>query len=136
MTLPKMPTLVSASAIGLVLAASVASAQPYYPAPDTNVGGVTVYAPRTIGRSSIGAPIEIVREQRAVYTGDLDLRTPWGARALHQRIQRAAFDACNDLDMRYTVIEDGNGRDCYRSAVRGAYDQVAYRMGYGQYAGY
>ncbi len=135
MTFPKISTLVSASAIGLMLAASAASAQPYDGSAPT-LGGVTVYAPRHLGRSSIGAPIEIVREQRVVYTGDLDISTPWGARALHLRIQRAATEACDDLDSRYAVIDDGNGRDCYRSAVRGAYDQVAYRTGYGYYAGY
>ncbi|HEY1414690.1 MAG TPA: UrcA family protein [Caulobacteraceae bacterium] len=135
MTFPKLTTLASASAFGLVLAASAASGQPYY-ASDPSVGGVTVYAPRHLGRTSIGAPIEIVRESRVVYTADLDLSTPWGARALHRRIQRAAFDACNDLDSRYTVIEDDNGRDCYRSAVRGAYDEIAYRTNYPAYAGY
>ena len=136
MTFPILPTLVSASAVGLMLVASAASAQPYYGSEPT-LGGVTVYAPRHLGRSSIGAPIEIVREQRVVYAGDLDLSTPWGARALHRRIQRAATEACDDLDSRYAVIDDGNGRDCYRSAVRGAYDQVAYRTGYGgYYAGY
>jgi hypothetical protein len=35
------------------------------------------------------------------------------------------------------VVDDGNGSDCYRSAVRGAYDQAAYRTRYGGYdAGY
>ena len=77
MTFPKPPILVSASAFGLMLATSAATAQPY-DGSDPTLGGVTVYAPRHLGRSSIGAPIEIVREQRVVYTSDLDLGTPPG----------------------------------------------------------
>jgi UrcA family protein len=113
---------------GAALGATASMAQPdygYYPDEPTTVPPVSVYAPRTVGRSAIGAPIQIVREQRVVYTGDLDLRTYWGNRALRHRIQAAARDACDDLDARYPVSAD-NDRDCYHDAVSGAYYQVGY----------
>jgi UrcA family protein len=124
MTLSILRLSAAALAAGAAIGATAVMAQPYYDN-DTNLPGVTVYAPRTVGRSAIGAPIQIVREQRVVYTGDLDLGSYWGNRVLRHRIQRAARDMCNDLEDRYPVSAD-NGNDCYGDAVRDAYYQVDY----------
>jgi UrcA family protein len=122
----------AALAAGAALLASAVYAQTtsgYDQDQATTTGELDIYAPRVVGRSAIGAPIEVVRESRVVYTGDLDLRYSWGVRALRHRIQRAARDACDDLDARYPITEQG-GPDCYKEAVRGAYNQVADRVGY------
>lgn len=126
----RLKTAVSGAALCVALAAPAAIAQPYYPDDTATVGGMTIYGPRVVGRSSIGAPIEYVRESIVVPAADLDLRTGWGMQVLRRRIQRAAYDACYDLDARYPVTADDNGRDCYKSAVRDAFEQVAYRTGY------
>ena len=91
--------------------------------------GVTVYAPRTVGRSAIGAPIEVHTEQVVVPAADLDLNSDWGMQTLRARIRRAASDACQDLDDRYPVSADDGG-DCYGRAVRRAFRDVAYETGY------
>jgi UrcA family protein len=135
----------AAAALGLTLAAGSAAAQsatygpPYYePAyygpdygspPPYTTGELVVIAPRTVGRSAIGAPVQAVREQRVVYADDLDLSTPWGPDTMRARIERAARDACDDLDARYPITVD-DGRDCVSAAVRGAMRQAEYVVGF------
>jgi UrcA family protein len=142
--------IVAAAGLSLALASSAAIAQhlygneplpppsadqppppppPYDYGPPTEASGVTVYAPRTVGRSAIGAPIEVHTEQVVVPTADLDLSSDWGMHALRYRIRRAAHDACEDLDQRYPVSAD-DGDDCYGRAVRRAFEDVAYQTGY------
>lgn len=130
----RMTVGVAALALAGVLSVPSVQAQPYgyYDNPNyvTTAEGVTVYAPRrNYGRSAIGAPIEAVRESRVVYARDLDLSTYWGARALRRRIEHAARDACDDLDVRYPITVDPP-EDCYNGAVRGAMRQVEYRVGF------
>ena len=118
----------AALAAGATLGATATIAQPdygYYADEAPTAPGVTVYAPRTVGRSAIGAPIQIVREQRVVYTDDLDLGSYWGNRALRNRIESAARDMCDDLDARYPVSTDNQG-ECFHNAVRNAYDRIDY----------
>jgi UrcA family protein len=132
----------AALAIAALAGAGSAQAQPYgYDDPDyaaapppaydadATVGGLTIYAPRSYERSAIGAPIETVRESRVVPTDDLDLDTGWGAHVLRVRIQRAAGDACRDLDYRYPAA-GAEGPDCYRTAVRHAMYETVDRLGY------
>jgi UrcA family protein len=139
--------LIAAASLSLALAGTAAMAQPYDDyapppppygdeapaydnAPPTTVPGVTVYAsPRIVGRSAIGAPIEVHREHVVVPIADLDLSTDWGLQALRYRIRRAASDACQDVNDRYPVSAD-DGDDCYGRAVRRAFDEVAYETGY------
>jgi UrcA family protein len=124
------------AAIGLAATApgQVARAQPYdY---STASGGqVTVYAPRVERDPATGADIDVVHESRAVYYGDLDLNSRHGVRVLSDRIERAASDACQDLDNApgLTVIGSESDSDCIGRAVYRAMAQapiaedVAYR---------
>jgi UrcA family protein len=87
---------------------------------------ITVYAPRYRGRSSTtGAPIREVRTSRLVSYRDLDIYSDWGARELHWRIERAAHDACSELDDRYPIGDPDVG-DCVSEAVRNAEHQLPY----------
>jgi UrcA family protein len=133
---------VAAAALAMGLGAGAAQAQPYgyddpgytaAPPPaydaDATVGGLTIYARPYYGRSAIGAPYEIARESRVVPTDDLNLATGWGAHVLRVRIERAASDACRDLDQRYPAPA-AEGPDCYRHAVRDAMYETVDRLGY------
>jgi len=101
----------------------------YYPQPAYTTSDVVVIAPRTAGRSAIGAPIERVRASRIVEFRDLDLSTPWGADALRRRIRSAARDACDELDFRYPITVD-TGDDCFADAVHNAMIRASYVTGY------
>lgn len=123
-------TTLAAAVGGLMLASSVATAQPYDDdyAPAT-VGELTVTAPEVVGRSAIGAPIERVSASRVVEFRDLDLETRWGRDTLRSRIRWAARSACDELDARYpTTVEDPS--DCYRDAVRTGMVRASYVTGY------
>jgi UrcA family protein len=123
------------AAAGLAIVAMPAKAQDpyygggYYPEPAYTTPDVIVTAPRTMGRSAIGAPIERVRASRVVEFRDLDLSRPWGADALRYRIRSAARDACDELDFRYPITVD-TGADCYNDAVHNAMIRASYVTGY------
>jgi UrcA family protein len=74
-------------------------------------------------RTSSGAPIQIVSEQRVVETGDLDLRYNADVRELRRRIADTAVDACNSVERHVDVPLDSN-RDCVRDATRDAMAQA------------
>lgn len=93
--------------------------------------GVTVYAPRTVGRSDIGAPIQEVRASRVVRFDDLDLDSRWGAHVLKVRIERAANQACDELDQDYPISDDST--PCRQTAVDHAMYQVREMTGYPVY---
>ncbi len=121
------------AAAGLALAVGAvppAKAQPY----DTysSSGDITVYGRPYERDPATGAQIDTVREQRAVRIADLDLNTHWGARMLRHRVQRAAAEMCDDLDMRYVTVDSGS-RDCYRDAVRDAMAQAEDIVGHPLY---
>ena len=91
---------------------------------ETRFGDVIVRAPRRAGRdSATGAPIETAVAQREVRYDDLDLNSRWGAHELRVRIDRAARDACDEIDQRYTVI-DTDDTSCVRRAVQDALYQT------------
>jgi UrcA family protein len=130
------------AALGLSFTA--AQAQPYYddysdtyaPAPDDTYApapdayaydtapGITVYAhPYRQPRASNGAPIVHMTASRVVPIDDLDLGTGYGRYVMRQRVERAAVDACRDLDTTPGYVPDvgESDVDCQRRAVADAY---------------
>jgi len=118
-----------ASAFGLALAATAASAQDYdrygnrvYE--DQSGETVIIHAPRYRPQvGDLGAPIQNVAMSRPVRFDDLDLRTAYGVRTLHNRIRYTARALCRDLDARYPVNDTDNWT-CYRRAVSDAFNQA------------
>ena len=96
----------------------------------TTTEGVTVTAPRHVGRSEIGADIDLVSASRTVRYDDLDVGTGYGAHVLKARIEHAAREACDQLDRDYPDAADRDGRDCYSDAVRDGLHDAAYQIGY------
>jgi UrcA family protein len=89
------------------------------------VGDITVYATPRQERSYNGAPIDMVRVSRVVPIADLDLSTYAGVHELHSRVERAAADACDQLDNTPGLIPvQGDDSDCQHDAVRRAMDQA------------
>jgi UrcA family protein len=103
---------------------------PGYPPPAYNddtpyAGGVTVTAPPRHERTASGAEIDRVTASRVVDVSDLDLSTDWGVHELHARVERAAADACEELDNTpglYPV--DSSDADCQHRAVHRAMASV------------
>ena len=67
---------------------------------------ITIVAPRVVkrkivGRTPIGAPIEVVTLSRPVSYGDLDLATEEGRATLRKRIEDTAKKTCKELDVMY-----------------------------------
>ena len=117
-----------AGALGVSLIPLPSAAQTYddgYNGPPRGREEVIIQAPRYHGpsRSTIGAPIQTEGMSEPVRYDDLDLRTDWGARALHERIRYTAQRLCRELDRRYPVTVSG-GPDCYHMAVADAMDQA------------
>ena len=102
---------------GAALPATVAFVAAAALAQATNVGGVTVTAPRTIGRDPAGAAIERVSMSQRVRTSDLDLRTRIGAAELDKRIASAARTMCRQLESLYPVGAP-DAQTCARRSVR------------------
>lgn len=114
--------LAAAAALALTLNVAPVHAQSYDDDAYTT-SGVTVYAPRTVGRSEIGAPIEEVHASRVVHFDDLNLDTRYGAHVLRARIEHAADEACDQLDQDYPV-DAGDNPPCRQTAV----DRAEYRV--------
>ncbi|HEY2178609.1 MAG TPA: UrcA family protein [Caulobacteraceae bacterium] len=128
-------SLIGAAALAALTFAGGATAQSssYQPSayePAYTTGDITVYAPRYQPRTSEGAPTYRVRASRLVHTGDLDLSTYWGAREARARIERAAREACNQVEPRFPMINDPSGPDCMGGAVRHAMYEVEYNLGF------
>ena len=94
-----------------------------YQGPSDEVGSVTVHAAPRFGRdAATGAPYELVSASRVVDYSDLDPYSAYGAHVLRIRIQRAAEDACNQIDAEYPNTTDDQP-PCVRTAVqRAMYD--------------
>jgi UrcA family protein len=87
---------------------------------------VIVQAPeyyRSERDSATGAPIRDVALQSEIAYDDLDLRSGWGARELHNRVAREARSLCARLDARFPVTADGSP-NCYRTAYNDAMEQA------------
>jgi UrcA family protein len=127
----------AAATLGLSFA-SQAAAQPYYdepaydqPAPASDygtdtaaeVGGITVTPDYGRERDVNGIPTERVYASRVVPISDLDLSTGWGVHVLHDRVARAAGDACRQLDNEWPQglsPIDSNDGNCKTRAIRHA----------------
>jgi UrcA family protein len=122
--LPKKMALLATAAAAFGFAVSAAPAQEYTYSYSTAPGyygpppeEVIIEAPRYHApqRSTIGAPIEDVAMSRTIRFDDLDLRTPWGAHALRDRIAYTARTLCNRMDFVYPV-STSDSPPCYRTA--------------------
>ena len=91
---------------------------------ETRMGEVIVRAPRRAERDpATGATIDTVTATREVRYDDLDLNSRWGAHVLRVRIDRAAQDACEELEQRYTIVRPDDST-CVRRAVQEAVYQT------------
>lgn len=134
MTSKTFGALLWTTALGAVAALGLAAASPAQPydeptydqgASDYTTGDIVVQAPRyRQERSFNGAPIVWARASRVVDYSDLDLSTRWGVNRLHRRVERAAFDACDELTHQEIAglypVDDPNNVDCVHRAVADA----------------
>jgi UrcA family protein len=123
----------------LLLLGATANAQEYgygyedtaYSAPDEDVTvSVPRYAPQ---RSRLGAPYRNISMSKAVYVGDLNLRTRHGVRIMRDRISDTARSMCHQLNVRYPITAPGSP-GCYTTAMNDAMYQaniaIAQERGY------
>ncbi len=80
--------------LGLALAASAGATNRLAPVTMRAAPIVSV----TVGRSRLGAPIEVLMTTRAVSYADLDLATRSGAAMLRHRVHAAVWSACHQLN--------------------------------------
>jgi len=120
-------TLATAAAALSLGVATSSNAQPYYGEPGyydepAQAGEIIVRPERWPGRTYNGIPTERVYASRVVDVSDLDLNTPWGAHVLYRRVERAAADACDELNMQWThgLYPIDQDADCKARAVRHA----------------
>lgn len=106
-------------------AGGLALGDPATVAQTTTGQGITVTAPRQIGRSPYTrAPITEVTESRVVTYHDLDLTGPTGLGALDKRIATAAREACRDLETHHPLGAPDR-LTCQKQAVASAREQLA-----------
>ncbi|HYM35153.1 MAG TPA: UrcA family protein [Steroidobacteraceae bacterium] len=109
------------TALGLALAGGAVVAA-------ENVTNITIEAQRSqvVGRSALGAPIELVTISRHVNYADLDLVTPAGAAALEKRVGNTATELCKKLDRIYPYTAKGteSTQSCIKKASDDAMAQV------------
>ena len=87
--------------------------------------GITVLAPyvvhrKVVGRSTIGAPIEVLSVSRSVTYADLNLTKASDAAELKKRISDTAKDACLYLYSRYNGISQptiSSNKSCVQEAT-------------------
>lgn len=113
-----LQTLGPALLAGLIMAGSALADE--LPAITIGAGVVTK---STLGRSSLGAPVEQVTVTHRVSYSDLDLTTQTGAAELRKRVQDTARLACQQLDDLYPT-EARNEQECTRTATAQASSQV------------
>jgi len=110
--------LVLAALVSVVPAAVLVAQQP------AQVPEVKIEATRqvkTVGRSTIGAPIDVVSLSHAVSYKDLDLSTSAGADTLRSRISDTAKATCNQLDALYPLNKDAEQTQrCVKQATDSA----------------
>ena len=116
---PKLPLAIGA----VVTVGAMLGLDPPVQAQDSSAQAIVVTAPRQVGRTSTGAPIESVTVVRHVSYRDLDLRAAIGVAKLNQRVSSAANGACRELEQKYPIGEpDAVG--CAKQAVADAKKQV------------
>jgi UrcA family protein len=113
--------LALAGTVGLALALGPAAAQDYgryadRPNYDSDAPEhVEVIVPRYRERNYFGAPIIHASMSSRVYTGDLDLRSDWGAHRLKARLVSAAIGLCSQIDISHPAVAEDNAH-CERYA--------------------
>jgi len=127
--------LLPAAAAGLVITSVDVFAQPAssQASGGTRVEEVYVVAPhevtrKTVGRSTIGAPIEEVTLTHRVSYADLDLTKQADIDALNARVKDSAARGCQELDQLYPAALDLTSpmpKTCTEMAMDGAMPQVA-----------
>src|SRR6185437_15626236 len=113
--------LVFPAAAGVMLVGVLVSGGPVM-AKD-RLGGVTVTAPRFIGRDADGVPIERVSMSATVRVADLDLRTPHGVGELNKRVRDVAASLCQRLEADYP-IGSPEFTACVKEAITDASSQT------------
>jgi UrcA family protein len=115
-------TVPSLAILGAMLAGAAALAQP--------VEEITIIAPhqvhrKTVGRTTIGAPIEEISLSHKVDYTDLDLRKPDDLATLKARIADMAKEGCDELDQLFPLDKDRDkNKQCVRDATAQAQAQL------------
>jgi len=88
--------------------------------------GAPIERTRVVGRSEIGAPIEVIELRRQVSYADLDLKKYADVMKIKSRIQKVAKESCKDLSNMFPLNpSDISEVDrCTRKAVAGTKEQV------------
>jgi len=115
----KLYTRTSLTIAGLIVAGAAMAAEP--PAEITITA--TQQAKVVVGRTAIGAPIELVTLTRHVSYSDLDLSKSADAATLEGRVTQTVKDACKELDDRYP-LEPNTASECIKTSTDKAMVQV------------
>lgn len=108
-------------AASLLLSGEKAAAQP--PIEEISIVAPHEITRKTVGRGSLGMPIEEVTLTHRVGFKDLDLKTEAGAKALEKRIKEVVKHACYELDELYPKSRSENRR-CESKARESAQPQM------------
>jgi UrcA family protein len=122
-----LSALALAAAGALTLIATPSFAQDYSDkvAYDDEIIVTAPYVHREVtGRDASGARIETLTTERAVETGDLNLRYNSDVRELHRRIADAAVNGCREVEEASTGVSLTTRTQCIRDAERSATAQA------------
>jgi len=120
---PSFPVLAGAIVVGVLAPSGSVAAK-------DSLTGVTVTAPRFIGREANGTPIERVSISATVRVADLDLKTPQGVGELNKRVRDVAASLCMRLEADYP-IGSPEYTACVKQAVAAASSQTGLIKGAG-----
>ena len=96
---PSLIQLALCASIAVVGMVSLGSSLQAQDDPDT----ITVTAPRHVGHTSAGTPIEMVTVIRLISYHDLDIQTAAGVAELNKRVAAAAHAECGELERKYPI---------------------------------
>jgi len=120
------PALLALAATGLFIKTDPAIAQQVA----EEMEEIVVEAPivrRQVGRSTIGAKIEVIELRRRLSFADLDLSKNADVTELKTRIETTAKESCEKLDDMFPLAEPSGVqgiRSCTDKAVAGTVEQV------------
>jgi len=117
---PSYPVLVAAIVAGVLAPVGPVVARTAQP----TLRGVTVTAPRIIGREANGTPIERVSMSATVKVTDLDLNTAQGVGELNSRVRDVAASLCKTLEADYP-IGSPEYTACVKEAIKVASGQTS-----------
>ncbi len=105
-------------AVAAAVVAALVSGGGLVYAQEGSVSGLTVIAPRQIGRdAATGAAIERVSMQADIHYSDLDLKSAKGAAEFEKRVRESAKAMCEELEKNYPVGTP-DSITCTNEAVR------------------